>query len=156
MTATQETATMTEMYRHCISFLSETHMATRHQSTITPSFCSSNQTWFYTMSLFSKTNMYNFILLFLLLRLMWWLRWLVPLSRECRILGSQEQILCRPPELGFEGHTTGSYLLLCLLVEWAGLYHFIHPYYSHTIDKASLPTLPFFAFWKTGTWPGSK
>ena len=37
--------------------------------------------------------------------------------RECRILGCQEQILYRPPELGFEGHTSGPYLLPCLLVE---------------------------------------
>ena len=40
-----------------------------------------------------------------------------PLSRECRILGCQEQILCRPPELDFEGHISGPYLLPCLLVE---------------------------------------
>ena len=57
----------------------------------------------------------------LLLRSMWWLQWLDPLSRECRILGCQEQILCRPPELDFEGHTSGPYLLSCLLLEWAGL-----------------------------------
>ena len=38
-----------------------------------------------------------------------------PFSPEFRILGCQEQILCRPPELGFEGH------LSCLVVEWAGL-----------------------------------
>ena len=61
------------------------------------------------------------LLLLLLLCLMWWLHWLDPLSRECCILGCQEQILCRPPELGFEGHTSGAYLLPCLLMEWAGL-----------------------------------
>ena len=53
---------------------------------------------------------------------MWWLRWLHPLSRECHILGCQEQILCRPPEPGFEGHARGPYRLPCLLMEWAGLY----------------------------------
>ena len=48
--------------------------------------------------------------LFLLLRSMWWLRWLYPLSRECRILGCRQQILSRPPDLGFEGHTSGPHL----------------------------------------------
>ena len=43
------------------------------------------------------------------------------LSHKCRLLGCQEQIFCRPPELGFEGHTSGPYLLPCLVVEWAGL-----------------------------------
>ena len=57
----------------------------------------------------------------LLLHSMWWLHWLDPLSCECHMLGCQEQILCRPPELGFEGHTSGPYLLPCLVVEWAGL-----------------------------------
>ena len=38
-----------------------------------------------------------------LLCLMWWLRWLHPLSRECRLLGCQEQILCRPPRTWFWG-----------------------------------------------------
>ena len=52
---------------------------------------------------------------------MWWLRWLDPPSCECRILGCQEQILYRPQELGFGGHTSGPYLLPCLVVEWAGL-----------------------------------
>ena len=52
---------------------------------------------------------------------MWWLHWLDPFTRECHILGCQEQILCRPPELGFERYTSGSYLLPCLVVEWAGL-----------------------------------
>ena len=52
---------------------------------------------------------------------MWWFRWLDPLSRECRILGCQEQILCRPPKLGFEGHTSRPCLLPCLPMEWAGL-----------------------------------
>ena len=60
-------------------------------------------------------------LLLLLPRSIWWLRWLDSFSRECRISRCQEQILCRPPELGFEGHTSGSYLLPCLLMEWAGL-----------------------------------
>ena len=59
--------------------------------------------------------------LLLLLRSMWWLSWLDPLSRECCTLGCPELILCRPTELGFEGHTSGPYLLPCLLVEWAGL-----------------------------------
>ena len=57
----------------------------------------------------------------LLLHSMWWLHWLDPLSLQCSILRCQEQILCRAPELGFEGHTSGPYLLPCLLVEWAGL-----------------------------------
>ena len=35
---------------------------------------------------------------------MWWLCWQSPLSGECRILGCQEQILCRHLELGFERH----------------------------------------------------
>ena len=52
---------------------------------------------------------------------MWWLHWLDPLSCECHILGCHEQTLCRPPGLGFEGHTSGPYLLPCLVVEWAGL-----------------------------------
>ena len=60
-------------------------------------------------------------LLWILPRSIWWLRWLDSFSRECRISGCQEQILCRPPELGFEGHTSGPYLLPCLLMEWAGL-----------------------------------
>ena len=59
--------------------------------------------------------------LLLFLRPMWWLRWLDPLSSECRILGCQEQILCKLPELGFEKHSSGLYLLPCLVVEWAGL-----------------------------------
>ena len=59
--------------------------------------------------------------LLLLPRSIWWLRWLDSFSRECHIPGCQEQILCRPPELGFEGHTSGPYLLPCLLMEWAGL-----------------------------------
>ena len=62
-----------------------------------------------------------FEILLLLPRSIWWLRWLDSFSRECRISGCQEQILCRPPELGFEGHTSGPYLLPCLLMEWAGL-----------------------------------
>ena len=61
------------------------------------------------------------LLLLLLLCSMWWLRWLARLFRECCILGCQEQILCRHPELGLEGHTSGPYLLPCLVVEWAGL-----------------------------------
>ena len=44
---------------------------------------------------------------------MWWLCWLDPPSCKCYILGCQEQILCRPPELGFEGHTSRPYLLPC-------------------------------------------
>ena len=61
-------------------------------------------------------------LLLLLPRLIWWLCWLDPFSCECHIYisGCQEQILCRPSELGFEGHTSGPYLLPCLLMEWAG------------------------------------
>ena len=52
---------------------------------------------------------------------MWWLRWLNPLSRECGIFGRLEQIFCGHPELGFVGHTSGPYLLPCLVGEWAGL-----------------------------------
>ena len=33
---------------------------------------------------------------------MWWLHWLDPITGVCHILGCQEQILCRPPEPGFE------------------------------------------------------
>ena len=36
-------------------------------------------------------------------------------------VGCQEQIFCRPPELGFEGYTCGPCLLPCLIVERAGL-----------------------------------
>ena len=32
-----------------------------------------------------------------------------------------EKVFRRPPELGFEGHTGGSCLLLCLMIVWAGL-----------------------------------
>ena len=57
----------------------------------------------------------------LLLRSMWWLCWLDPLSHECCTLGCWEQILNTPPELGLQGHTSGPYLLPCLVAEWAGL-----------------------------------
>ena len=57
----------------------------------------------------------------LLMCLIWWLCWLNPLSCGCCILGWQAQIFCRPPELGFEGSTNGSYLLPCLMAEWSGL-----------------------------------
>ena len=69
----------------------------------------------------SKVIQTSIFFFFLLPRSIWWLRWLDSFSRECRISGCQEQILCRPPELGFEGHTSGPYLLPCLLMEWAGL-----------------------------------
>ena len=61
------------------------------------------------------------LLLLLLLHSMWWLCWLDLLFRECRIFKCQENILCRPPELGFDGRTSGPYLLPCSVVEWAGL-----------------------------------
>ena len=48
--------------------------------------------------------------------LVWWLHWLDPLSHECCVLGCQEQILFRPPELGFEGHTMGH---ICCLAWWS-------------------------------------
>ena len=54
-----------------------------------------------------------------LLHSMWWFRWLDHLFPECCILGRQGQILCRPPELGFEEHTSRPCLLPCLVVEWA-------------------------------------
>ena len=61
------------------------------------------------------------LILLLLLSLVWWLRWLDLLSHECCLPGCQGQIFCRPQELGFEGLTSGPYLLPCLMVEWAGL-----------------------------------
>ena len=48
---------------------------------------------------------------------MWWLRWLDPLFRECRMLGCQEQILCRPPELGLRDTQVGH--ICCLACWWS-------------------------------------
>ena len=49
----------------------------------------------------------------LLLRSMWWLSWLIPLSRECRILGCRGKNPLQTPR--------GPYLLAWLVKEWAGL-----------------------------------
>ena len=55
---------------------------------------------FHSFTLISLGNIFQLLLL-LLPGSIWWLRWLDPFSRECRIFGCQEQILCRPPELAF-------------------------------------------------------
>ena len=58
----------------------------------------------------------------LLLRSMWWLRWLDPLSPvSAAYLGVRNKSSADPQSLVFEGHTSGPYLLPCLAVEWAGL-----------------------------------
>ena len=48
-------------------------------------------------------------------------RWAISAALLADGVSRTEQILCRPPELGFEGHTDGPYLLPWLVVEWAGL-----------------------------------